>query len=133
VEQQGDGDIVVTIRNLSNADGLEQTLAEHGVTTVVTYDPQQLKSELENAGETPPIAVVTPYVAENPSEIPRSLPVERAGCPFFGVHVTPADDGGVTFTLAAEYIGPDTVLHLDISGSVENFVGIRVTWQDGAC
>jgi hypothetical protein len=47
--------------------------------------------------------------------------------------VTPADDGGVTFTLAAVYIGPATVLHLDISGSVDNFVGIFVTWENSAC
>ena len=46
--------------------------------------------------------------------------------------MTPADDGGVTFTLAAEYIGAATVLHLDISGFVDNFVGIFVTWENSA-
>ena len=133
VEQKSDGDIVVRIHDLSDADGLKQSLAEHGVTTEVTYDPEQLKSELENADETPPIAVGRPNVVENPSELPSSLPTEQGGCPLFGVHVTPADDGGVTFTLAAEYIGPATVLHLDISGSVDNFVGIFVTWENNAC
>ena len=133
VEQQSDGDIVVRIHDLSDADGLKQSLAEHGVTTEVTYDPEQLKSELANADETPPIAVGRPIVVENPSELPSSLPTEQGGCPLFGVHVTPADDGGVTFTLAAEYIGPATMLHLDISGSVDNFVGIFVTWENSAC
>jgi hypothetical protein len=133
LKQQSDGDIVVTIHDLSDADGLVQALAEHGVTTEVTYDPEQLKSELENAGETPPIAVGRPYVPGNPSELPSSLPTQQGGCPFFGVHVTPADDGGVTFTLAAEYVAPATVLHLDISGSVGNFVGIFVTWENSAC
>jgi hypothetical protein len=133
VKQQSDGDIVVTIHDLSDADGLRQTLAEHGVTTDVTYDPEQLKSELENAGETPPIAVGLPNVPVNPSEMPSSLPTEKGGCPLFGVHVTPADDGGVTFTVAAEHIGPTTVLHLDISGSADNFVGIFVTWENSAC
>jgi hypothetical protein len=132
LKQQSDGDIVVTIHDLSDADGLVRNLAEHGVTTDVTYDPEQLKSELENAGVTPPIAVGRPYLPETPSELPRSLPIEQGGCPFLGVHVTP-DDGGVTFTLAAEYIGPATVLHLDISGSVGNFVGIFVTWENSGC
>jgi hypothetical protein len=132
VEQQGDGDIVVTIHDLSDADGLVQTLAEHGVTTEVTYDPEQLKAELEDAGDTPPIAVGRQYVPEIPSEMPSSLPTEQGGCPLFGVNVTPAD-GGVTFTLGAEHIGPATVLQLDISGSVDNFVGIFVTWENSAC
>jgi hypothetical protein len=133
VKQQSDGDIVVTIHDLSDADGLKQALAEHGVTTEVAYDPEQLKSDLENAADTPPIAVGRPNILENPSELPSSLPTELGGCPLFGVHVTPADDGGVTFTLAADYIGPATLLHLDISGSVDNFVGIFVTWENSAC
>ena len=133
VEQQSDGDIVVTIHDLSDAEGLVQTLAEHGVTTAVTYDPEQLRSELANAGDTPPIAVGRPTILEDPSDLPSSLPVEPGGCPLFGVHATPAENGGVTFTLAAEYIGPATMLHLDISGSVDNFVGIFVTWENSAC
>jgi hypothetical protein len=133
VSQQSDGDIVVTIHDLSDADGLEQALAEHGVTTEVTYDPEQLKSELENADETPPIAVGRPNVPGNSSALPSSLPTEQGGCPLFGVHVTPAEDGGVTFTLAEEYVGPATVLHVDISGAVDNFVGIFVTWENSTC
>jgi hypothetical protein len=69
VKQQSDGDIVVTIHDLSDADGLKQALAEHGVTTEVAYDPEQLKSDLENAADTPPIAVGRPIILENPSEL----------------------------------------------------------------
>ncbi len=37
VDEQGDGDIVITIRELDDADGLEQALADHGIEADVDY------------------------------------------------------------------------------------------------
>lgn len=37
VSAENDGDIVVTIRRLDDAEGLEQALAEHGITAQVSY------------------------------------------------------------------------------------------------
>ncbi len=37
VDEQGDGDIVITIHELDDADGLEQALAEHGIEADVDY------------------------------------------------------------------------------------------------
>ena len=37
VDEQGDGDIVITIHELDDADGLEQALADHGIDADVDY------------------------------------------------------------------------------------------------
>ena len=127
VEQQSDGDVMVTITDMSDADGLEQALAEHGVTADVSYNPQLLQSEPE--GEGPLILRGGPGPdGENPParvDLPAHWP---------GVHVEPAKGGGVTFTLAAHCIGPESVLHLTTTGSAaENLLGIFVRWQNSAC
>lgn len=40
VDEQGDGDVVITIRELDDADGLERALAEHGIEAEVDYDSE---------------------------------------------------------------------------------------------
>ncbi len=40
VDEQGDGDIVITIHELNDADGLEQALADHGIEAEVDYDSE---------------------------------------------------------------------------------------------
>jgi hypothetical protein len=112
---------------MSDADGLEQALAEHGVTADVSYVPQLLQSETE--GDDPLILRGGPGPdGENPPtqlDLPAHWP---------GVDVEPASGGGVTFTLAAECIGPESVLHLTTTGSAaEDLLGIIVTWQNSAC
>ena len=40
VDEQGDGDIVITIHELDDADGLERALADHGIEAEVDYDSE---------------------------------------------------------------------------------------------
>lgn len=40
VEENGDGDVVITIKELSDADGLEKALADHGIVADVDYDAE---------------------------------------------------------------------------------------------
>ena len=39
VEQQADGDVVVTVHRLEDSDGLERALAEHGIEADVSFNP----------------------------------------------------------------------------------------------
>ncbi|HZC73718.1 MAG TPA: hypothetical protein VE442_23705 [Jatrophihabitans sp.] len=130
VEQQSDGDVVVTIHDMSDADGLEQALAEHGVTADVSYDPDLLTYEVQNnPGDQPPVGIaggLAPRAGDPPTQI--ALP---PGWP--GVDVERADGGGATFTLLAECIGPESVLHLVTTGSADEFLGIFVTWENSSC
>jgi hypothetical protein len=45
VDQQADGDVVVTIHRLEDAAGLEAALREHGIDAVVSFDPSSSHDE----------------------------------------------------------------------------------------
>jgi hypothetical protein len=117
--QQRDGDIVVTIHDMSDANGLEAALAEHGVTADVSYDLDMNGIAVVDENGDPATAL------PNPPAAPDCWPV--------GVDVKPAGDGAVTFTVQARYVGSDTVLHLHTGGSADSTLGVSVEWENPNC
>lgn len=112
VERAANGDVVVTVTDWSDAEGLEQALTEQGVTADVEY----------LAG------------ARHPSDLSDGGP--SVGCAI-GEQVTvdPTDDAGVTFTLDAGFVSArDSVLHVIAAGGEESgWSAVSVAWNDKAC
>ena len=114
VERRADGDIVVTVFDLSDAAGLERALAREGVTAEVTYQTSAVKpSDLDDGGRS-------------------------AGCPVpvGAVTIDPEEAGRFTLTLDAQYVAAhDSVLHLTAAGgrTADDWMGVRVEWEGTAC
>lgn len=111
VQREPDGDVVVTIRQLSDAAGLERALADQGITAEVSYDARALTpSDVDHGGPAPRCATLMPA----------------------DVLVDPADGGGFTFTLDAAFVAAhDTVLHLTTAGgpTAEDWMAVSVRWE----
>ena len=111
VERQSSGDVVVSIVELSDSKGLERALADHGVTAYVTYDADASKpTDLDTLG--------------------------LASCaPVGTVVVDHAEDGGVTFTLDAEYVGSPNVLDLTVAqgGGSDDWIAAQAVWTNATC
>ncbi len=108
VARHADGDVVITVMRLSDADGLERALADEGITAEVKYDDTAKVSSDQDSSGSP---ACWPGVGD--------------------VVVDPADNGGITITLAADYVAAhEGVLHLTASGgrSAEDWIGTSVTW-----
>jgi hypothetical protein len=129
LDRMADGDIVVTIHELSDSDGLERALAREGVVAEVTYDATSLVPSDLYSGD----------VRLSPIRIGTldELMHHGAGCPIdnaIGVTVDPADDGGVTFTLARQFVASDeTVLHLTTAGGSIDWMAVSVQWENSRC
>ena len=112
VQPQTDGDIVVTILKLSDASGLERALAHEGVTAEVTYDASATKpSDLDSGGPGP-------------------------SCAPDNIIVDPAENGGVTFTLDANYVASrHGILHLVAAGgrTTDDWIAASVQWEGTGC
>lgn len=108
VERAADGDVMISVMELSDSDGLERALAQEGITADVKYDV--------SAASSPDLD------SEGPS----------ACWPSAGdVLVEPADNGGVIITLNRDYVAAHhSVLHLTVSGgrSDKDFLAASVTW-----
>ena len=115
VERQPDGDIVVTVHRLADPEGLERALADKGISADVTYDDKaQRPSDLDHGGRVPACATSAPG----------------------DVVIDPADDGGFTFTLDADYVAAhNTVLHLTTAGgpTADDWMAVSVRWEGSAC
>jgi hypothetical protein len=110
VDSQPDGDVVVTVYDLSDARGLERALAAKGVNADVTY----VRGFSQADGHT------------------RSTSgTDRAGCTIAVAKV----DGGLRFTLTATQVASGAKLDIVTSGSSPTDVGspVAVTWSGGLC
>lgn len=115
VASQADGDVVVTIRKIDQADELAQALRDKGVEAEVTYDgdwvpPEDLAELLEDAHHTKHV------VTEGGPECPP-IRVDRA-------------TGGFVFTLPAVAVESDAKLLLTTAAG--DLPLIRARWQ-GTC
>ncbi len=109
VEAEPDGDLVVTVHDLSDAAGFEQALAAKGVHADVTYVPgfKQVGGQA------------------------RTTPDRNGSCDIRLAKV----DGGLRFTLGAAQIAAGSKLDIITSGSSPSDVGspVSVAWTGGAC
>ena len=110
VESAPNGDVVVTVHNLTDASGLEHALAAKGVHARVTYVPGFSQA----AGQTR-----TPSGGGG------------AACSIALAKV----DGGLRFTLGAAQIAGGSELDIVTSGSSSTDVGspVEVAWSGGGC
>ena len=103
VARHADGDVVITVMRLSDADGLEQALAHEGITAEVEYDDTSNVSSDQDSSGSP---ACWPGVGD--------------------VVVDPADNGGITITLAADYVAAhEGVLH---SHRLRRTIHRRLDW-----
>jgi hypothetical protein len=110
VESEPNGDVVVTIHDLSDADGLEGALAAKGINASITYVPGYTQS----GGQ-----------ARTPSgDAGAACHIELAKI-----------DGGLTFTLDARPIALGSELDIVTSGSSPTDVGspVAVAWSAAGC
>ena len=110
VESRPDGDVVVTVYNLSDASGLERALAAKGVQADVSYVPGFSQPDGQKRG---------------------TSGTDAANCTITLAKV----DGGLRFTLTATQIASGAKLEIVTSGSRPTDVGspVAVTWSGGLC
>jgi hypothetical protein len=140
VEQQSDGDVVVSIRSLDDADGLEKALAAKGVEADVKYlakaqappaksatGKQRMFTERRSA-EGPSTTSSGGRGDEGPSltRKPAGASDDGHGC---SIKVQKAADR-ITFTLPAKAVDSDAVLHITTAGNFDTRSSIGVRWDD---
>jgi hypothetical protein len=110
VESEPNGDVVVTVHDLSDGGGLQGALAAKGISASITYVPGFSQS----GGQ-----------ARTPSGD------DRAACDIELAKI----DGGLTFTLASGQIAAGSELEIVTSGSSPSDVGspVAVAWSGGGC
>ena len=114
VEQESNGDVVVTIHRLTDSAGLEKALRERGIAAEVTYLRTATPSDLgHGSGPSPCTAGQT-----------------------VGALVDP-DEGGFTVTFERSYLDEHrgAELRLTAAGgrSADDWSGLRFDWSDGRC
>jgi hypothetical protein len=135
VSTSGDGDIVVTIHDLSDAAALEQALGDRGVDADVDYDPGRtcFKSPSDTGGSGDARAVAPPSEAGEPDvqgtldpnhPAPENLPTEPPAT------LTSSGDDW-TLRIPAESVLNDTHFTLTTDSSGELTVGWEFTSPTG--
>jgi hypothetical protein len=139
VDPQADGDIVVTIHSLKDADGLEDALRAQGVDADVDYSATAPglppgdgtgtsgHSVEGGSGDTGPRLVERGKDAKG-TDVPRGAcgtPPTAPERDQSTVSVERADDG-VTFTLSKSFVDSDAHVHITTSGEDDGPAGIMV-------
>lgn len=126
VDTQSDGDVVVTITSLKDADGLEAALREQGVEAEVDYSAEPLVPPPAGAGSTGEQSL------ERETDGSGGQSTHREGTPGGpdGGCATQDDDGeqaqstvsveqtgdGITFTLSNDFVDSDAQISITTSG-----------------
>lgn len=118
VKPQANGDVVVTIDEFSDADGLAQALADKGIEADVDYSAKVPEAEAEES---------RPGGEKGKAEGGPS-PMES---PCF-VDVTIAEDGTTTFRLQTEVVDSDAELTIRLVGNPDRAT-VGVGWSGGPC
>jgi hypothetical protein len=115
VEQDSNGDVIVTIHRLTDSAGLEKALGEHGIEARVSYVRTQVPSDLDDG----------------------SGPSACAADQRVGATVGPSDDGGFTVTFERAYLvehrGAELSLTAAGGAAAGDWAGLRFEWSDGLC
>lgn len=133
VQEETDGDIVVTIASLKDAAGLERALEEHGVEAEVSYDADDLLPEVR---EVPPgDADADPGPSLQTGGVDRAESAEGAegGPPPCGVIAVEVHDDGITFRLPAEAVAAASPLRIRTAGETDGWSSIAVQWERPVC
>jgi len=134
VDEQGDGDIVITIHELSDADGLEQALADHGIEADVDYRADAYGPiGVDELGHLDQADV--PNGAElhvgGGGEIPEDTPCGDLDHMPFTSELT-SDDYVISIPADSVLRDNDAVLRITTSGDVKDQVaGIEVAFSVG--
>ncbi|GAB3170690.1 hypothetical protein GCM10027059_37500 [Myceligenerans halotolerans] len=125
------GDLVVLVHRLDDAEGLEQALAEHGITAEVEYDATVVPGPPLDDGE--PVAedesVATGGGAGFDTEGSSETGVgvwegdEPLGDPMFDVALS---EDTLTVRIYDGELPDDSVLHITTGGSAEGVAGLQV-------
>jgi len=114
VEQQSNGDIVVTIHRLTDSSGLEEALSARGIDADVTYLHTTIPSDLDDG----------------------SSPSPCAGGQNVGATVEP-HEGGFIVTFERSYLDAHRESELLLTaaggGSAGDWSGMRIEWSDSRC
>lgn len=147
VDEQGDGDIVITIHELDDADGLEQALSEHGIEADVDYragdgqhqvgidsadvpdgsevqggDVRRAKAEVDGDSE---------YSQAEPGDPPSDGPCGGLDNMPFDTELS-SDDYVITIPSDSVLRESDAVLRITTSGDLDdNMAGIDVAYSIG--
>ncbi|MDZ5619823.1 hypothetical protein SFC88_03245 [Nocardioides sp. HM23] len=136
VEETGSGAIVITIRELDDADGLEEALADHGIAADVDYQSDGFGSGPEDGQDIPDGADVDGHAVEGEAdvekveegaEVDQAVPGEPpANDPCGGFDnmpfTTELSDDDYVITIPADSVlkESDTVLRITTSGDVDD-------------
>lgn len=128
VQEEADGDIVVTIASLKDAAGLERALEEHGVEAEVTYGADDLLPEVR---EVPPPSGDDPGTRmETGGETAAAPPDGPLACDVIAVELR---GGEITFRLPAEAVAADSPLVIRTAGETDGWSSIAVQWERPVC
>ena len=125
-----DGDIVVTISSLEDADGLEQALADKGVTADVDYEsevqppPEDLTDQEERDSKGG--GVIT-----EKGQSPTLDHEPKGEC--VNAISTSMSDGAVTFRFPKSAADSDSVLKIMTAGSADGPSSIAIRWEGDPC
>jgi hypothetical protein len=139
VDPQADGDVVVTIHSLKDADGLESALKAQGIDAEVDYSatapelppPGSGGGTVEHSvgpGTDDGGKLVRHQASEGPAEPAGpcgSAPPTAEERAKSTVSVEHTDDG-VRFTLSKSFVDSDTQIHITTSGDDDGAAGIMV-------
>ncbi len=144
VDREADGDVVVTIASLDDAEGLERALEAEGVDAEVEYDATAEPmvppaDELDQAEPAEPgwdeggTGEQHEY-GDDPDSgampLPQDPALEGQCLTSIGTEV---GEEGITFRLPATAVDSDAVLHIVTSGDVDDWGSIGVRWEGDPC
>lgn len=113
VEKEADGDIVVTIARLDDADGLKRALAAEGVTAEVRYAPVAERADGNLQTRTGQDGGLD---EDGP---PAGTPDLGSGCAVTGPVRTSIESGGLRLEIPGAAAHSDSVLHIETGGVSE--------------
>lgn len=135
VDTQSDGDVVVTITSLEDADGLEAALREQGVDAEVDYSAEPITPPTPDDGSAGQSFDTETSDEEHGPTTHREGDAQAPSAPCGGVpsaqdreqsSVAIDQSGdGVTFTLSSDFVDSDTTIRIVTSGD-EGAEGIMV-------
>ena len=123
-----DGDIVVTISSLEDADGLEEALANKGVTADVDYEAE-VQPPPEDRTDREEHATKSGEAEKGLSPKPEEQHTD--GC-MTSISTSMSDDA-VTFRFPKAAADSDAVLKITTAGSADGPSSIAIRWEGDPC